>query len=335
MMMIFRLIFTLVFLFKTLASANYVSTALISDLVSDQNLLATTTSAQWDIGEILPIVSQNSKNGVIAYVELQNIKELIPQQKYELKLRLIRQSRKLLIQKGDIVKHFDLSTTHPDYVGTTELLIKSSERNISSKYRPLFYQGLTIGETANTLYKNEYLVTYLGNIYYGALDWLTLNTFITANLVGNPNAAFKAKFYDSDSTTLSVGLSYVRIEKDDQSSVNLNFYWDSTSSDTLISHTFLGLNLVKWEDAKDATAIKALSSSSFQTGYEIINSDWNRVLLGPSYNFQTKALGGYLSYIYIYDRFHAQISVNATDITHFRLDPTDGYYGFLDFYWRF
>lgn len=330
------IIFIFLFFCAQFAQAQffYSKGALINGFIDEQYLTASSETNMWEIGEILPVVSQNSKIGVFAFVEVQNIKT-ISYGHYELKLKLLRQSRKYLIQKGDLIKKLDLTSTNAEFIGTTDLIVKKSELNISSKYRPLFYQGLSIGETAQTLYKHEVLVNYLGNLFYGATDWLTLGTFAPVNLLGRPNLNFKARFWDSESTTLSTGLSFVKLTKEKQATLNLNMYWDSTSSDALISHTFLSLGLVKWDGAADAAAIKALGSSSFQTGYELITSDWDRVLIGPSYNFEKKALGGYLSYVWIYDRFHAQVSVNATDITHFRLDPTDGYYGFFDLYWRF
>lgn len=308
--------------------------AIVTSYIDEQYLLATSETNMWEIGEILPIISQNSKIGVFAFVEVQNIKTIRYGQ-YELRLKLLRQSRKYLIQKGDIIKKLDMLSYNPEFIGTTDLIVKKSELNISSKYRPLFYQGISIGETAQALYKNEFLITYLGTVSYGATDWLTLGTFLPGNVIQSPNGNFKARFWDTDSTTLAAGLSYVDLQKEDEATLNLNFYWDSISSESLISHTFLSLGLVKWDGAADAAAIKALGSSSFQSGYEVILSDWNRLLIGPNYNFERKALGGYLSYLWIYDRFHAQISVNSTDITKLKLDPREGYYGFFDFYWRF
>lgn len=308
--------------------------AIVYQVIDEQTLSAHSETNQWDIGEIVAVVSQNSKIGIFAFVEIQNFKNLGHGQ-YELKLKLLRQSRKFMIQKGDLVKRLDMSSRNEDFIGSTDLIVKSSERSISSKYRPLVYQGLSIGDTAQVLYKDEFLVNYLGNLSYGAMDWLTLGTFVPVNLIGRPNANFRARFYDSESTTLSTGLSFVRLVDKKQANLNANFYWDATSSDNLISHTFLSLSLISWDGTAEASAIKALTSSTFQTGYELVTSSWDRVLIGPSYNFQNKSLGGYLSYIWIYDRFHAQLSINSTDITHFRLDPTDGYYGFFDFYWRF
>lgn len=331
---LFVLSFSFFVLSKAQAQFMYSRGAVISGYIDEQYLSAVSETNLWEIGEILPIISQNSKIGVFAFVEVQNIKPMKSGQ-YELRLKLLRQSRKYLIQKGDTIKKLDMMSYNEEFIGTTDLIVKKSELNISSKYRPLFYQGISIGETAQSLYKNEFLINYIGNLFYGATDWLTVGTFAPGNLIQRPNANFKARIWDSEATTLATGLSYVDLQKEQEATLNLNFYWDSTSSESLISHTFLSLGLVKWDGAADAAAIKALGSSSFQSGYELIRSDWDRILIGPNYNFERKALGGFLSYVWIYDRFHAQISVNSTDITKFKLDPREGYYGFFDFYWRF
>jgi len=138
-------------------------------------------------------------------------------------------------------------------------------------------------------------------------------------------------FLAEERSSLLVG----SVAGDDESAVNWNFYWDSTSSSTLITHTFVSVGLAKWKGAANASAIKALGSSSFQTGYEAILSNWDRFLIGPNYNFEKKALGGYLSYVWIYDRLHLQLSLNTVDVTHLRASESDGYYGFFDIYWRF
>lgn len=308
--------------------------AVIQTFVDEKKLIATSPQEDWSIGETLAVVSKNERLGVIAFVEVVEVLSS-PDGTYEIRLELRRQSRKYFIQIGDFVRRIDLSTESTEYVGSTELLIFDSQNNISSKYRPLVYQGLVIGDTAQTLYEKEFLINYFGNVYYGLSSRLTIGTLAPVNAFGRPNANFRAKLYQSDATTLSAGMSFVRLTKENEASLNLNFYWDSTSTDALISHTFLGLGLINWTNSEDAAALKYLTSSSFQTGYEVILDNWDRFLIGPSYNFEKKALGGYLSYIWMLDRLHVQISLNATDVTHLRLDPTDGYYGFFDMFWRF
>lgn len=334
-----QLIILLLFLILVLApkANSYIEPsrkAVVQTFVDENKFVAVSDQGDWYIGEMLAVVSKNKKIGTIAFVEVIGIASY-PGGKNEIKLALQRQSRKYLIQIGDSLRRLDLSVINSDYVGSTDLLIKDTKINISSKYRPLVHQGFVIGDTAQTLYKSEFLINYFGNMYYGINSWLTIGTLVPVNAFGRPNANFRAKFIDTESTTLSAGLSFVRLTKENESSMNLNFYWDSTSTDALISHTFLGIGLINWKNSEDAAALKYLTSSSFQTGYEAILNNWDRFLIGPSYNFEKKALGGYLSYIWIMDRLHLQVSLNATDVTHLRLDPTDGYYGFFDMFWRF
>ena len=308
--------------------------AVITQFSDEVNFLADSAQDDWNVGEIVGVVSQNSKIGTLAYVEVESVLKK-ENGHVELKLSLLRQSRKYFMQIGDFVKRFNLSAGNADYVGSTELIIRDSQMGISSKYRPLVYQGFVIGDTAQTLYNKEFLINYFGNLYYGLTPNITLGTLAPVNVLGRPNFNFRIKVYDTDSTTLSTGLSFVRLDKEGQASLNWNLYWDNTSSEALISHTFLGLGLIRWDKSGDAAALKYLTSSSFQTGYEIILDNWDRFLVGPSYNFDKKALGGYLSYVWVADHLHFQVSINATDVTHLRLDPTDGYYGFFDMYWRF
>jgi hypothetical protein len=308
--------------------------AIVEKFVDESHLVAFSTNADWQTGEMLTVVSQNAMVGTVAFVEVVGVVER-PDSLFEIKLNLQRQSRKYFVQRGDFVRQPDLSDINQDYLGTTDLLIRDSRMKIASRYRPLVHQGFVIGDTAQTLLKKEYLINYFGNIYYGLSDRVTLGTLVPVNFLGRPNFNFRIKMYDSEATTLTTGLSFVRLVKEDQASLNLNFYWDNTSSDALISHTFVGLGLISWDKAGDAAALKYLTSSSLQTGYEILLDNWDRVLIGPSYNFEKKALGGYFSYIWIQKEWHVQLSLNATDVTKLRLDPTDGYYGFFDIYWRF
>ncbi len=316
------------------ADPNPYRVAVVDSFVDHQKITAITDRDDWETGEILPVISKNAKLGVIGFVEVNSIKAL-QGRKFELRLKLVRQSRRYFIQTGDIIRRMDLTSDNPDYIGTTDLIIHDSETNVSARYRPLVYQGFTIGDTAQTLYKGEYLFNYFGNLYYGATSWLTVGSVTTANFFGKPNANFKARIYDTDSTTIATGLSYVGFNEHNQASLNLNLYWDNTSNAAQISHTFVSLGLIEWEKAAEATAVKSLTSSTFQSGYEYILRDWNRVLIGPSYNFDKKALGGFVSYVWIINRVHTQVSVNSADITHIKLDPTDGYYGFFEVYWRY
>ena len=143
------------------------NSALIQKVIDDQNLSAISDSKIWEVGEIVPIVSQNAKLGAFAFAEVSSVRP--NNSKFDVHLKLVRQSRKYMIQSGDYIKRIDLSTSDADYIGTTDLIIKKSQQNISSRYRPLVYQGVFIGETAQVLYKNEFLVPKAREILYFAI----------------------------------------------------------------------------------------------------------------------------------------------------------------------
>lgn len=310
------------------------SSARVEYLVDNKTLKAVSAFSDWYIGDVVALESQTPSVGIIGFVEVTGI-ENKQDGTYEVTCELLRQSRTNFIQVGDQLVHLDLSSGNDKYKGTTDLIIKASDRNISAKYRPLFTQGVSVGETAETLWEDEYLVTWYGQVHYGLRRWLTVSTVLPANFLGAPNATAKAQLYRSYSNVVAMGMNLTKIPNETRSTVNLNFHWDSVSSESVISHTLLSVALFSFEQAEESTAIKSLGTSSLQTGYEFILSHWDRVLVGPSYNFEKKSVGGYLSYLKIWDKFHLSFSVNATDVATFQYSPVDGYFLLFDAYWRF
>ncbi len=311
------------------------SRARVDLIIDNDELKAVSAFGDWYPGEFLALESQTPGIGIIAFVE---VKKVTPTSDglFDVQCELQRQSRVNFVQIGDQLMHLDLSTYNDKYVGTTDLIIKQGRGPVSSKYKPLFTQGFTVGETAQALWKNEYLVTWFGQIHYGVNDWLTVNSVLPADVLGAPNASMKARLYEGKGNVFSAGLVFAKIpDGENESTLNLNLYWDSISSETVVSHTFLSIALYSFDSAENSTAIKSLGTSSLQTGYEFILPDWDRVLVGPSYNFETKAVGGYLAYLRIWDRFHGGVSINSTNLTTFSLDPNDGYYFLFDAYWRY
>ncbi|WP_415061986.1 hypothetical protein [Bdellovibrio sp.] len=308
--------------------------ARVESFIDSKTLRAISTYNDWFIGEVISLESQTPGAGIIGFLEVTGI-ENKQDGTYELTCQLLRQSRLSFIQVGDQLMHLDLSSTNERYKGTTDLIVKESNKDISAKYKPLFTQGVAVGETAQTLWEDEYLVTWFGQVNYGLKSWLTVNTVVPADFLGAMNAGAKALIYESYSNIFAMGLNFAKIPNQTRSTLNLNIHWDSISSESVVSHTLLSMALFSFEDAEDTTAIKSLGTSSFQTGYEFILDNWDRVLLGPSYNFEKKAVGGYLTYLKIWDKFHLSFSLNATDVASLKFSPVDGYYLLFDAYWRF
>lgn len=314
------------------------ATARLHQIIDNKTVKAISSFNDWYIGEVVVLESQTAGIGVVGFLEVTGI-ENKQDGTYEVTCELLRQSRTSFIQVGDLMTHLDLSTENERYKGTTDLIIRDEGKHVSAKYRPLFTQGIAAGETAQTLWRDEYMVTWFGQVNYGLKSWLTANTIVPGFFAGAPNAAFKAKILDTVSNVVSSGLSYAKIPNQTSSSLNMNIYWDSISSESTISHTFLSIALYSFDNAENATVIKSLGTSSLQSGYEFILANWDRVLLGPSYNFESKTVGGYLTYVKIWDRFHLSASLTSTDITEFTLFPqgenANGYFLSFDAYWRF
>ncbi|WP_413293486.1 hypothetical protein ACLSU7_00095 [Bdellovibrio sp. HCB185ZH] len=314
--------------------ANQDASARIDHILDDKTIKATTSFNDWRVGETVAVESQKSGVGIIGFLEIIGVSNN-EDGTYQVTAELLRQSRLHFIQLGDQIYHINLSSENNRYKGTTDLIVKRRGKNISAKYKPLFTQGVSVGETAETLWENEYVISWYGQINYGITDKLSVGTIIPGDIAGAYNGSGKYRVFSSDSNTFSVGANTAHVPKDGSNTLNFTVYWDSISSESVISHTMFTVAAMSFADAADVTAVKTLGTTSFQTGYEFIGDNWDRVLLGPSYNFETKALGGYLTYVKIWDRFHFSLSLNSTDVSSFKLSATDGYYVLFDAYWRF
>lgn len=303
-------------------------------LVDHQNLIIRTDYHDWLVGEVVAVQSQQEEVGIIGFLEVLRV-ERAPKGDYELKAKLIRNSSYHFIQSGDTVLKLDLSGDHSAYKGTTQLIIEKSDSKTAARYKPLVFQGFLIGETAQNLWKGESLLTWYGDYSYGVTDRLSLRSLIPANFYGGYNLKGKYKAYSSVATTVSTGLSLNQIPDSTESALNFDFYWDSISSESTIAHTFITLALFSFDRAEEVTAVKSLGSSSIQSGYELIMDDWSRVLVGPVYNFEKNALGGYVSYMKIWNHFHFSATISTTNVASLKVSAEDGYYGLLDAFWRF
>lgn len=305
----------------------------VTKFVDHKTVQVESTDRAWQVGDVLAVKSQFDEAGVIAFLEVVQIKN--EGRTKVLKCELLRGTRKNFVQIGDSAFRVDLTKASSKYKGSTELLVRKTSDVISSKYHYLVTQGVTIGETAQTLQEGEYLATWYSHLYYGLKPNLMLSTVLLANMVGAPNVQTKWRFFESESNIFSLALNAAKVPTEPRTLVNATLYWDSISSESVISHTYLSLALLSFEDTEDKTAVKAFGSSSIQTGYEFIQDDWNRILVGPSYSFENKAVGGYLGYMKIWDRFHFLLALNSTDITKFTSSTSNGYFLFFDAYWRF
>lgn len=250
-------------------------------------------------------------------------------------LNLLAINSDRLPQRTDYLQKYSLESESSELAGTTYLWrYKAISRKALSYYKPLFTQGATIGDTAQTLYKDEMLVSALGTIAYGAHRNISVSTNIPAFTLGSPNFRFKGRFYSGVSQHWALGVSYAQSRNSSEKLVNVDIIWDSVLSENLVAHSILSAAVVSFDEARDIAALKSYGNSSIQTGYEYIFSDWSRMIMGPNYNVEQKAIGGYLGYLKIFDTFHIQLSITTTNVREIKVSAGEGYLAFLDAYWR-
>jgi hypothetical protein len=308
--------------------------AYVQSIDSAKSLTAISSYSEFKPGEVLVIQSRDKSQKIIGFVEVFSI-ENQGDDRYTIKANLIRQSKFAMIQQGDVLYKMDFKTFHEEYKGTTELIMKNDDADSSASYKPLVYMGATVGETAQTLKEDEFLFSIFGYLEYGLRSDFTMGTLVLADFVSAPNVNGKYKFYESESNTFSLGANFLQSPDTQEGVVNATLYWDSISSESLITHTNLSLALATVNKAKDFSALKGVGTSSFQSGYEFILDDWNRVLAGPSYNFENKAVGGYLNYMWVWDHTHALLGISTTDVSKLVFDIREGYYINADLFWRY
>ncbi|MBL7542886.1 MAG: hypothetical protein JNL11_03675 [Bdellovibrionaceae bacterium] len=305
----------------------------IKRIEDEKSFVVITYSEKLKIGDRFTIHSDRNQE-ILGLAELVS-SQLSPAGYTENSFIVLKVFKDQIIFPGQYLKPMSLVGINPNYKGGTFLMIRSTGESISSRYKPLYTQGILVGDTAETLDKNEFMVSYLGQLYYGLYPRFTIGTAATVNAAGGLNFLGKYKIYSSPENTVSTLLTFTRVPNMTQSNLNLTFLWDSYSNDTMITHNFLSLAVLAYDNAAESTAIKSFGTSSIQTGYEFILNSWDRVLVGPNYNFEKKTIGGYLSYVSIWDRFTLHLSLNTIDIRSKNWSYEEGYYFFMDLYWRY
>ncbi len=305
----------------------------VSSLQDNKSMVAVGASYDVAVGQTLGVKSQTSEVGFVGFVRVRSVQRLINQT--VVVAELIKSSEYNLIRVGDQLVNFDLSSGAEDYNGSTELLVREVAPNTSARFKPLFTQGILIGETAQTLPQNEFLLTWYGLLHYGFFNWMSVGTLAPADVNNSPNLTVKFRFLDTIRNTLATGFTLRRIPEGERYTLNWNLMWDAYSNEKSISHTFATLAIYSIEKAEDTTAIKSGGTSTFQTGYEYITDSWGRILYGPNYNFETKAIGAYLAYAKIWDHFNLQTTLYSTNVRSIKWSVQDGYILYLDGYWRF
>lgn len=306
----------------------------ITGFESDTVLVAETSGPPPLPGQMLALRSKSAAMEFIGFVEILSV-DPHDANKKRVRARILRVSPHHLVRPGDTLVQLDLRTAQPLYRGHTELLVRHPKKDVSARYLPLFTQGFSIGETASTLGRDEFMLGLWGQVSYGLTDRVSVGTFAPGLLLSSPNGNMKYRVFMNDTETVSVGLTATKLRETSSTALNLNVFWDSTTSASMTSHTLITFAVATFEEIENTVAIKTAGTSSLQTGYEILLENWDRVLFGPSYNFETKTIGGYVAYKRIWDKLHLSLSVSTVDVRELKYSPKTGYVGLIEAYWRY
>lgn len=319
---------------------------MVLDFIDATSLLGSMSRSRVEVGDLVMMVSKNLNERSLGIFEVSRI---MYSEDFESRdivvLKLKKGSNAGLIRPGDYFFKIDLEDFDKHYAGNTDLLVRGDKKFISSRYKFLVTQGNAIGDTAETLWQFESLITVsrlwddsrlLSSVVYnyGITDRWSFGARLSA-FEKTPNFTVKTKFYEGAVNTVATGLTVQKIESENAATININLMWDSISSETTISHTFLSIALRNDQLTEESSVVKSIGTSNVQTGYEFVLKNWTRILVGPNYNVEKKILGGYLSWVKIWNNFHLQVGVNTTNFQSLKLRSDDGYSPFVEGYFRF
>lgn len=216
--------------------------------------------------------------------------------------------------------------------GHLSLILGDSE-NVSAKYKDLAYLGVFNSE-GHTLAQREWLLS-LATAQYGITDTTTLKVNQSLYLDGFANAGFKQRIIRNRFMHMTMnGLVSRQINRPDwvtQAGLIMTF----PSNEKFQTHVVINANLEGIdEDNAEVKKLNLFPDSDVRTIYEYITDDWDRFLFGPSFNLETRTVGGTVSHMWIWDTFHLNLGLGTKDVSNVEFE-TSGYYVLFDFFWRF
>lgn len=252
--------------------------------------------------------------GVVAKVQIENSKYMVREKAM---LRLIN-FRELI----------------SDFPGNYNLM-RSHDQRGQARYMPLTYLGNWAGESAATVRKKEFLAgpTLLA---YGVHDRVQVETTPLQNLVEAYNVGAKVLIVEEEGYSFSFGSNYTYFRYHEERPVDFHLMLDSFGNSKIMSYTklsFLGQRPHKnnYITVNDYTSAY---TAELQNIYGFMLKNWDRILIGPRYNFEDKLLGGHVAYAFIGKHAHVIVGVQSNNFTRVSIGTRE-YIPVFDFYWRF
>ncbi len=238
-----------------------------------------------------------------------------------------------LILPSDAVERLTAEILEKHHVTGHISLMLGQERQIPARYKDLAYMGV-FNSDGHTLADKEWLVS-IPQVQYGLTDSFTVKVLTGLYLDGFANIGAKARVMRNQWGQLTLNaLTSRQVNRDDwvfQTGLVLTL----PSNGRFQSHLVINARIEGIEeDNPEVDKLNLFPESDIRTIYEYVTDDWDRVLFGPSFNFENQSVGGTLSHMWIWDTFHLNLGIATKDVSKLKFDE-DGYYVLFDFFWRF
>jgi len=234
---------------------------------------------------------------------------------------------------GDAVEKLTPQNLERYHVQGYLSLVLADEKGIPSKYKDLAYLGV-FNSDGHTLAEKEWLIS-LTSVQYGIADPFTIKANHALYLDGYANIGFKSRLMRNRFGHLTMnGLLGRQINRDDWAST-VGMVLTIPSNEKFQSHLVINANIEGLdEDKAEVKKLNIFPDSDVRTIYEYITDDWDRFLFGPSFNFESRTVGGTVSHMWIWDTFHLNLGIGTKDVSELEF-KSGGYYVLFDFFWRF
>ncbi len=238
-----------------------------------------------------------------------------------------------LVLPSDAVERLTVEVLEKHHIMGHISLMLGQERTIPARYKDLAYMGV-FNSDGHTLADKEWLVS-IPQVQYGLTDSFTVKVLTGLYLDGFANIGAKARVMRNHWGQLTLNaLTSRQVNRDDwvfQTGLVLTL----PSNGRFQSHLVINARIEGIEeDNPEVDKLNLFPESDIRTIYEYVTDDWDRLLFGPSFNFQNQSVGGTISHMWIWDTFHLNLGIATKDVSELKFDK-DGYYILLDFFWRF
>lgn len=242
--------------------------------------------------------------------------------------RVVIHEANALITEGDEAAQENLREHTPLLPGRIDLQLRGSRRN-SSRYKPLAYFGPFYGD-GQVLDKGESLFDPFAFYQYGISDKFTLETLATANALGVLNGGFKYEALDASFVKITTGTLVGHVIEERDTYLRLQALLTIPSNSRIQSHTQVTYFFRPQNGLKNS-----LTDPQISVINEFIMNSWDRLLFGPTYNFELKSVGGFASLIFIWNHLHLSLGLQTQNFMKVNFSQRDAYTPTFGVWWRY